>query len=51
MFDCAKKIVTQEGPMALYNGFIPNWIRLACFVTTSMMVWEQLRKLFGVKAI
>lgn len=40
MLDCAMKIVRKEGPFALYNGFIPNWISLGSFVIFSMMIWE-----------
>ena len=27
MLDCVMKTIRYEGPMALYSGFIPNWMR------------------------
>ena len=26
--DCWRKVVANEGPMALYKGFMPGWLRL-----------------------
>lgn len=38
--DCFKKIVTTEGPLALYNGFIPLWLRLGPWCTIMFVTWD-----------
>ena len=43
MFDCAFKTVQHEGPLALYKGFVPQWLRLGpwcmimCVVSASQI--------------
>ena len=47
MVDCFVKTSTQEGPMALYNGFWPNFGRVVPRVTIVFVVTEQLKSHFG----
>lgn len=46
--DCWRKVVTNEGPLALYKGFMPGWLRLAPWQLTFWVSYEQLRKLTGL---
>jgi len=47
--DCAFKLVTKEGPMALYSGFIPIWARFAPTTCLQLVIFEQLKPIFGVE--
>jgi hypothetical protein len=38
--DCFKKIVANEGPLALYNGFLPLWLRLGPWCTIMFVSWD-----------
>eukprot|EP01112_Ceratiomyxa_fruticulosa_P009911 TRINITY_DN2601_c0_g1_i4.p1 TRINITY_DN2601_c0_g1~~TRINITY_DN2601_c0_g1_i4.p1 ORF type:complete len:304 (+),score=44.77 TRINITY_DN2601_c0_g1_i4:366-1277(+) len=49
--DCCMKIIKFEGPMGLYKGFIPNWLRIGPHTITTFLVLEQLRRLGGLKPI
>ena len=49
ILDCFTKTVKNEGPGALYKGFIPVWLRLAPWQIIFWTSYEQLRKLNGVK--
>jgi len=46
--DCWKKVVANEGPMALYKGFIPGWLRLGPWQLVFWCSYEQLRILTGI---
>jgi len=46
--DCWKKVVASEGPMALYKGFIPGWLRLGPWQLVFWVSYEQLRILTGI---
>ena len=46
--DCVRQIVSKEGPMALYTGFIPIWSRFAPTTTLQLVMFEQMKPLFGV---
>ncbi len=46
-FDCIKKTVVAEGPLALYKGFIPTFTRQAPFIVTTWMTMEQLKRLYA----
>mmetsp|Transcript_33425 Transcript_33425/g.105320 ORF Transcript_33425/g.105320 Transcript_33425/m.105320 type:complete len:179 (-) Transcript_33425:1397-1933(-) len=50
MLDCLLVTVRQEGVLALYKGFLPSWIRLAPWQLTFWVVYEELRKLSGMKS-
>lgn len=43
--DCLLQTVRTEGVMALYKGFIPNWVRLGPWNIIFFMTYEQLKKL------
>lgn len=43
--DCLIQTVRTEGVMALYKGFIPNWVRLGPWNIIFFMTYEQLKKL------
>ncbi|CDW90200.1 mitochondrial substrate carrier family protein ucpb-like [Stylonychia lemnae] len=51
MIDCIQKIFKQEGPMAFYKGFTPQWMRFGPFTIVQLMVWEKLRDFYGMKGI
>lgn len=42
--DCLRKTVQQEGPMALYKGFVPTFARQAPFVVVTFVCLEQMKK-------
>ncbi|KAH3811723.1 kidney mitochondrial carrier protein 1-like [Dreissena polymorpha] len=44
-FDCLMTTVRTEGVLALYKGFIPNWLRLGPWNIIFFMTYEQLKKL------
>jgi hypothetical protein len=58
-FDCLKKTVISEGPMALFKGWVPQWVRLGphsnfklltiAIITFAML--EQLRRLSHLKPV
>ena len=48
VFHGVKTILENEGPMAFYKGFSMCWARLGTHTMVSFLVFEQLRKLFGV---
>lgn len=43
--DCLVKIWQQEGPLALYKGLGPAYLRLGPHTVLSMLFWDELRKL------
>ncbi|XP_039084966.1 solute carrier family 25 member 34 [Hyaena hyaena] len=45
--DCLVKIWRQEGPLALYKGLGPAYLRLGPHTILSMLFWDELRKLVG----
>jgi Mitochondrial carrier protein len=47
--DCLFKIIAKDGPMALYAGFIPIWARFAPTTTLQLVIFEQLKPIFGVE--
>lgn len=46
-YDCVKKIVKQNGPMSLYTGFIPIWMRFAPATTLQLVIFDQLKTRLG----
>jgi len=50
-FDCFGKIITQEGPLTLWRGFIPIWSRFAPTTTLQLIIFEQLRSFMGMKSL
>lgn len=47
--DCCLKIVRSQGPLGLYAGFIPIWARFAPTTTLQLVIFEQLKPIFGVE--
>ncbi|XP_064638915.1 kidney mitochondrial carrier protein 1-like isoform X2 [Lineus longissimus] len=45
-FDCICQTIRHEGPMALYKGFIPTWVRLGPWNIIFFMTYEQLKKIY-----
>lgn len=50
MMDCFAKGVKADGPMVLYRGFTPAFIKLAPYTTISFILTEKLTKLVTGKA-
>lgn len=44
--DCMLQTVKSEGPLALYKGFIPTWLRLGPWNIIFFVTFEQLKKLY-----
>jgi len=42
--DCAMKVVQKEGPLALWKGFMPYFMRLAPHTIITFVILEQLKK-------
>ncbi|KAJ8599317.1 hypothetical protein CTAYLR_005335 [Chrysophaeum taylorii] len=51
IFDTFFKIAYNEGPLALWKGFIPMWARIAPTTTLQLLLFEQFTKLLGIKAV
>jgi hypothetical protein len=49
--DCLSKTVRNEGLMALFKGWVPNWMRLGPHSLVTFIVLEQLRKFAGVSPV
>ncbi|KAL3853599.1 hypothetical protein ACJMK2_017135 [Sinanodonta woodiana] len=47
-FDCFWKTLKTEGPLGLYKGFIPNWMRLGPHTIVTFFLFEELRRLVGM---
>lgn len=45
--DCLMKTVRESGPMALYKGFVPTFVRQAPYVIVMFMTNERLKTLFA----
>ncbi len=41
IIDCISKTVRKEGPLALYRGFIPSWMRIGPWCSIMFVTWEQ----------
>jgi len=48
--DCLLKTLNHEGFGALYNGFVPCWLRMAPWSLTFWLSFEQIRRLGGTPA-
>jgi len=49
--DCIVKTVRHEGLLAIYKGFFPNWTRTGVDTIVIFLVYERLRKIFGIDPI
>ena len=47
-FDCLVSTVREDGAMALYKGFLPNWMRKGPWCIIFFMAYEEIRTVFGV---
>ncbi|RYH29451.1 solute carrier family 25 protein [archaeon] len=47
--DCVVKIIAKDGPVGLYAGFIPIWARFAPTTTLQLVIFEQIKPIFGVE--
>ena len=47
MYDCFQKVVRNEGPLALYKGFLPGWARLGPWQLVFWVSYEQIRVAMG----
>lgn len=47
--DCFTKIIKAGGPGALYQGFIPIWARFAPTTCLQLVIFEQVKPIFGAK--
>ncbi|KAI8895175.1 mitochondrial carrier domain-containing protein [Globomyces pollinis-pini] len=45
--DCLVKTFKAEGPIGLFKGWLPSWLRLGPHTIITFIVLEQLRKLSG----
>jgi hypothetical protein len=50
-FDCAYQLLRHEGPFAFYKGFFGCWIRLWPHTVISLVIFEKLRAVVGLKPI
>ena len=50
--DCFRQIVTKEGPLALWKGFMPCWMRIGPHTLVTFVIMEQIKGLLtgGKKA-
>jgi len=46
--DCVVKLLAKDGPAGLYAGFIPIWARFAPTTCLQLVIFEQLKPLFGI---
>ncbi|XP_076043337.1 uncoupling protein Bmcp mitochondrial isoform X2 [Oratosquilla oratoria] len=44
--DCLVQTVKHEGPLALYKGFVPTWLRLGPWNIIFFVTFEQLKKMY-----
>lgn len=47
--DCFMKIIANGGPGALYQGFIPIWARFAPTTCLQLVIFEQVKPIFGIE--
>lgn len=46
IFDCACKILKQEGPTVFYRGYVPNLIGIIPYAGIDLMVYETLKSYY-----
>ncbi|XP_049869227.1 mitochondrial uncoupling protein 4-like [Pectinophora gossypiella] len=49
MVDCFRQSVKNEGILSLYNGFIPNWLRMGPWALINWVVFENIMIAVGEK--
>lgn len=45
--DCAKQLVAHEGPLALWKGFLPSWIKVAPHTVVSLLILDNLTQWYS----
>jgi len=50
LFQTFGKIAAEEGPLALWRGFIPMWARIAPTTTLQLLFFEKFTQMAGVSA-
>ena len=50
-FDACVKVIRSEGVIALYKGWLPQWLRIGPHTLVSFLVYEQLRRLAGIAPV
>ena len=46
--DCFMKIISKNGITGLYAGFVPIWARFAPTTCLQLIIFEQVKPLFGI---
>jgi len=46
VFDCAKRLLMKNGPMAFYRGFVPAYLRLGSWNIVMFVSYEQYKRLW-----
>jgi hypothetical protein len=49
VLDCFVKTARNDGPLAFYNGFMPNFARLGSWNIAMFLVLEQMKKVVAPK--
>lgn len=49
--DCFWKTLRSEGPLGLYKGFIPVWMRIGPHTIITFFFYEQFRKALGIRPV
>ena len=49
--DCFFKILRTEGPLALFKGWVPSYYRLGPHTVISLIMYEEIRRIAGIKAL
>jgi len=48
MYDCIIKTINEEGFLGLYNGMVPNLLKVVPAVSIAYLVYETIKKLLKV---
>ena len=49
--DCLLKTFKGEGLLGFYKGFIPNWLRIGPHTVITFLIFEQLRRIVGMRPV
>lgn len=47
MIDCLQQSVKNEGPLSLYKGFLPLWMRLGPWALINWVAFENIMLAIG----
>jgi len=50
-FDAGYQILKTEGIQGFYKGWFPNWMRIGPHTIVTLMIFEQLRSVVGMKPV